>query len=135
MDALFELEIVTPDRDFFRGNVQSLILPAKGGEMEVLRSTLPMAVIIQGGVLRIRQNNRWMEAVVSQGFARVDRAKTTLMTETAEWPHEINADRVNEEIGVLDAEIKRARSMREYRLAKAQLAIQMAKLKIKDYRD
>ncbi len=132
---VFSLEIVTPDRSFFSGEVTAIVLPAYGGELEVLRYTLPMAVVLDGGVMRIEQNGRWMEAVVGSGFVRVDRDKTTVMAESAEWPYEINADRVQEEIGEIDEKLRRAQSMREYRMAKAQLAIQLAKLKIKDYKD
>ncbi len=135
MAALFSLEIITPDRSFFSGEVESVILPAKGGEMEILRYTLPMAVVLEGGVMRIGQNSRWMEAVVGQGFVRVDRDKTVIMAESAEWPHEIDSEKVQEEIGEIDEKLRRAQSMREYRMAKAQLAIQLAKLKIKDYKD
>lgn len=135
MSALFTLEIVTPDRSFFTGDVQSLILPARGGELEILRHTLPMAVVLEGGVIRIGQNDRFMEAAVGEGFVRVGRDKTVVMTESAEWPHEIDDERVHSDVAEIDEKLRRAQSMREYRMAKAQLAIQLAKLKIKNYRD
>lgn len=132
MDTLFELEIVTPDRSFFKGRVESVILNTPTGEREILLHTLPMVFILEGGIIRIRQNERWMEAVSGNGFVRVGETDTVVMAEICEWPHEIDTEKVHEEIEEIDEQLKKAQSMREYKMAKAQLAIQLAKLNLKN---
>lgn len=131
MDKLFTLEIVTPDRNFFKSQVEAVVLETPNGQREILVHTLPCVFILSGGVMRIKQNGRWMEAVSGDGFVRVGEKDTVVMCEICFWPHEIDPDKVNEEIDRLDDETKKAKSMREYKMAKVQLAVQLAKLNAK----
>lgn len=133
MAKLFHLDIVTPDRDFFKGEVESLVINTPTGEMGILYHTLPLVTILESGVIRILQSDKWMEAATSDGFVRVDTDRVTIMANLCEWPYEINANKVNEEIMDLSDRMKKSQSLREYKLAKAQLAIQFAKLKIKGH--
>ncbi|MDR2201827.1 MAG: ATP synthase F1 subunit epsilon [Clostridiales bacterium] len=127
----FNLEIHTPERVFFSGGAESLTVNAESGEMGVLYHTLPLVTILVGGVTRIKQDGKWMEAACGEGFMAVTKEKTSIFTESAFWPHEVDPDAVNGEIDGLDEKKRKAASLAEYRMAKAQLAIQFAKLKIK----
>lgn len=127
----FMLEILTPERDFFKGEVQAVILDIPTGEIEIMYHTLPMVVCLSPGVINIRQNNRQMQAVCSDGFVRVGDT-VTIMTQSCNWPYEIDETETDHEITRLNDKVKKAQSLREYKLAKAQLAIQLARFKIKD---
>lgn len=131
MAKLFKLEILTPDRDFFKGEIESLIINTKNGEMGVLYNTLPMVTNLESGIIKIYQSDKWMEAVNAEGFVRISKEGVTIMSSNCEWPYEINVNKVNEEILDINDKIKKTQSLREYKMAKAQLAIQLAKLKIK----
>lgn len=127
----FRLDIVTPDRKFFSGMVEKVILNTPTGEMEIMYHTLPMVAVVATGLIFIAQNGRKMEAVCSDGFVKVGDI-VTIMAQTCNWPYEVNEDETNHEILHLNDKIKKAQSLKEYRMAKAQLAVQLAKLKIKD---
>lgn len=131
MENLFMLRIVTPDREFFAGEVQSLVLDTPTGEMGILYHTLPMVTILEPGVLRICRNGRWMEAANGEGFVSVLSDGVTVLTQSCEWPHEVDLDAVDKQIDVLRDKERKAKSQYEYKMAKAQLAVQFAKLKIK----
>ncbi len=131
MEKLFTLEIVTPERSFFKGEVEAVVLETPTGQREVMKHTLPTVFILSGGVMRIKQNARWMEAFAGEGFVRVGARDTVIMAETCEWPYEIDADKVSEEIERLDEAMKKSQSMREYKMAKVQLAVQLARLNAK----
>lgn len=133
MAKQFLLEIVTPDRSFFTGRVEELILNTPGGEIEVLWHTLPMVAIVAPGLISITQNKRKMEAACSNGFVRVG-DRVSLLVQTCKWPYEIDEEETSKEIKALNARIKKAQSMKEYKLAKAQLALQLANLKAKDFK-
>lgn len=130
MNKLFNLEIYTPERTFFEGQVESLVINTHSGEMGILHHTLPLVTTLQSGVMRILQNGKWMEAANSLGFVEVTKDTVTVLTDSAAWPHEIDISAVSEEIDELDERKRKAKSLEEYKMAKAQLAIQFAKLKI-----
>lgn len=131
MARQFLLEIVTPERNFFCGRVEELIFSSITGEMEVMYHTLPMVAVVVPGLITMVQNGRRMEAACSDGFIRVG-DKVTLVVQSCNWPYEIDESETNKEIKALNARIKKAQSMKEYKMAKAQLAIQLANLKVKD---
>ena len=63
----FHLEIVTPDKQFFIGEADSLILPALDGSMGVEAGHEPVATAVVPGDLRFRSGGVWTAAVVGQG--------------------------------------------------------------------
>lgn len=131
----FQLDIVTPDRNFFSDAVESLVINTVTGEMGILYHTLPLVTVLKAGILRIRRNGRLMEAVASDGFVTVMRDKVTVLTQSCDWPYEIDADKIDREIEELHDKERKAKSLYEYKMAKAQLAVQFAKLKIKSRND
>lgn len=129
----FYLEIVTPERMFFEGYVESLTFNTTSGEMGVLYNALPMVTALKAGILKIRQNNRWMEASNGEGFIEVRPKKVVIMAQTAEWPYEINVDKIKAQIDDMTILMKKEQSLKEYKLAKAQLARHFARLRLKDH--
>jgi len=127
----FYLEILTPDRDFFRGEVESLIIRTPGGKMGILYQTMPMVTTIAAGLMRFSQKGVWKEAFASEGFIEVRAERVVILLQSAEWPYEINISKVNDEIDAAEATLRKAQSLREYKIAKAQLARQFAKLKVR----
>lgn len=130
MRKVFQLQIVTPDRVFYAGEAESLIVNTPTGEMGILYHTLPLVAVLKAGIMRICKNERWMQAVNSDGFVSVMRDKVTVLTQSCDWPYEIDAEQVGKEIDKLSDKEKKAKSLYEYKMAKAQLAAQFAKLKI-----
>lgn len=125
MNELFTLDIVTPDRRFFCGEVQAVVLQTPTGQREVLLHTLPCVFILSEGVMRIKQNDRWMEASAGTGFVRVGERDTVVMAQTCFWPYE--SAETDED--VVDDAVRDKKSLHEYNMAKAQLAIRMTKNK------
>lgn len=93
MANTFFLEIVTPDRKFFSGEVEMLVLKTPEGEIGILKGHMPMVVAVAIGPIRIQKDGDWLEAVLSEGFMKIMQDKTVIMTDTAEWPNEIDINR------------------------------------------
>ena len=64
----FKLNIVTPEREFFSGEVQSLVVNTVSGEMGILYRTLPIVTVLQSVFMKISRNVRCMEAANSDDF-------------------------------------------------------------------
>lgn len=130
MEKLFSLEILSPDRQFFCGDVEAFTVRTPTGEMGILYHTLPCVTLLAGGIIRIKQSGKWMEAVADEGFLRVGRDKVTVLTQSCLWPYEIDAEALGEEIEDSRTRMDKSQSMREYKIAKAQLAAALAKLRL-----
>lgn len=91
--STFRLEIVAPDKEFYADTVQELVIRTPGGEIGVLAGHVPMAVCVLAGPVRIKKDDQWLCAFVSEGFMEVTAGKTTVLADSAEWPEEIDLER------------------------------------------
>ena len=134
MASTFNLEIVTPDRKFFSGDVESVILRTPTGEMGILADHTPMVVAVDVGTTRIKQNGKWLEAVLSQGFMEITHKKTIVLVDSAEWPDEIDANRAKAAKERAEEKLHRKLSQEEYIRSQAALARALERLKVTKHR-
>lgn len=98
MAETYELRIITPERIMYSKPVIRVIFRTTEGEMAVLKGHIPLTGIIDSSVFHILyldENGAEAELVlaVHEGFVEVLPDKVTLLTESAEWPEEIDPER------------------------------------------
>lgn len=131
MSSTFYIEILTPERKFFWGDVETIIVRTPLGEMGVLKGHIPMVVVIAIGTIRIKKNDQWFEAVLSEGFMEVKQDQAIILVDTAEWPDEIDINRAKAAKARAEERLLRKRNQTEYVQSKAALARAMARLRVK----
>ena len=90
----FNLEIVTPEKTAYSGQVASLQAPGSEGSFGVLTGHQPMLTSLQIGLMRfVVEGRHESKMAVSGGFAEVGREQVTVLAETAEFAEEIDIDR------------------------------------------
>ncbi len=95
-DKFFDLEIISPDRVFYRGKAAMVELTTLNGEIGVYKKHVPMTVIVEPGAVTIHEENGKRVAAVHSGFMEILPEKVVLMAEVAEWPEEIDINRAKE---------------------------------------
>lgn len=95
-DRNFELEIITPDRIFWRGEASMLEYNTTEGQVGVYKRHIPTTMILQPGIMTIHTEDGNKEAAVHGGFVEVLPEKVVVMAEVAEWPEEIDINRAKE---------------------------------------
>ena len=95
-DRNFDLEIITPDRVFWKGKAFMLELNTSEGQVGIYKRHIPMTMILEPGIVTIHLDGEKKEAAVHAGFIEVLPEKITVMAEIAEWPDEIDANRAIE---------------------------------------
>lgn len=130
MSTLFKLEIMTPDKQFFSGDIESLIVGTPFGDIGILYNSVPMVTIVKAGVIRMLQKDKWLEAANGDGFLESSGKRVVIMAEFAEWAYEANQS-IKPEIDLAELKLRKEQSIKEYKIAKAQLARQFARLKLK----
>ncbi len=123
MASTFQLEIVTPDRKFFEDEVDMAIVRTSVGDIGILKGHMATVAPLEIGVIKIKKNGKMKEATCAGGFVSIDEDKTTIITDSAEWPEEIDVARAK-------AAVKRAKE----RLEKKSEDIDVARAKIALYK-
>ena len=120
----FRLEIVTPDRYFFEGEIDMVIVRGIEGDLAILKNHSPIATPLKICKVRIFQDDIERIASVVQGYITAIDNKVTIVTEAAEWPDEI--DLVRAEEAKKRAEDLLAKQNSDINYARANAALQRA---------
>lgn len=131
MASTFKLEIVTPERMFFSGDVETVVLKTPQGEIGILSGHIPLVAAVAVGPLRIKKDGEWVEAVLTEGFMEIKQDKTIILTDTAEWPDEIDENRAEAARVRAEERLHQQISQMEYIRSQAALSRAMARLRVK----
>src|SRR5437016_13611325 len=88
-----KLEVVTPERRLLSEAVDSVTVPGRNGEMQILPGHAALISELQTGVLAYNQGGTAQQLHVSGGFIEVNNDKVSVLAEIAERPEEIDAAR------------------------------------------
>ena len=124
----FELEIITPDRVFWKGEAFMIELTTTEGEVGIYKRHIPMTMILAPGIMTIHLEGENKEAAVHAGFIEILPEKITVMAEVAEWPEEIDVNRAKE------AEARAERRIQAHdpsiNMSRAELALKRALVRL-----
>lgn len=123
---MFHLRIVTPDRMFFSEEVKRVIVRGSEGDLAVLKGRAPIITPLEIGKVRILQNGEERIAAVVDGYISVIDDQTTIVTEAAEWPDEINVERAKEAKARAEKRLKDNKNKDIIDLDRAELALKRA---------
>ncbi len=124
------LEIVTPERRAYEGEVDSVVCPGIEGELGILPHHAPLLTTLGFGELRIRTGGQEEAFAIAGGFLQVRPDKVVVMAETADLASEIDLEAA--EHARRDAEAALAEGFTEPAdLARARASMQRALLHIR----
>ena len=121
----FQLEIVTPEKTVYSGEVEQLRAPGTEGGFGVLAGHHPMLASLRIGEMVFSEPKQGPKSVaISGGFAEVQRDRVTVLAETAEFAQDIDVNRA-------EAARERAREMlarrREQQIDEARATLALAR--------
>ncbi|HIE51831.1 MAG TPA: F0F1 ATP synthase subunit epsilon [Armatimonadetes bacterium] len=94
MAATFRLDIVTPERVVYSGQVESLVAPGVEGYFGILARHAPFIAALRSGALRIRtEEGESLLLAISGGFFEVSQNKAVVLADAAEFAAEIDVER------------------------------------------
>ncbi len=91
----FELTIVTPEGQAYQGSVERVVLPGREGEFGVLTNHERFLAPLRVGTVEILTGDGSLYAAVADGFAEVDGGNVTVLVDSCELGHEIDAARAD----------------------------------------
>jgi F-type H+-transporting ATPase subunit epsilon len=88
-----QLEVVTPERRVLSEPVNSVTVPGRNGEMQILPGHAALISELKTGVLSYTEDGTTFQLHVSGGFVEVSDDQVSVLAEIAERPEEIDATR------------------------------------------
>jgi F-type H+-transporting ATPase subunit epsilon len=125
-----QLEIVTPERQVYSDEVDSVQLPGSEGELGVLPHHAPLVSTLGVGELRFRKGGVEESFAIVGGFLQVRPDRVVVLAETADMASEIDLEKAQE----ARREAERALESGYHEgadLATARAALQQALLRIR----
>lgn len=128
MADMFKLQVITPERKFYEGEVSMVELSTTEGDIGVYRNHIPLTAIVAPGVLKIHEAGGVKEAALMSGFIEILPERITIMAEVAEWPDEIDENRAEE--ARIRAERRLKEESGEIDTMRAELALRRATVRL-----
>lgn len=95
-EKLFQLEIISPDRVFYDGPAELLEIRTTEGEIGILKGHIPLTAMIIPCITNIHTGEQTREAAIHDGFIEILQDRVVVLSESCEWPEEIDANRAEE---------------------------------------
>lgn len=122
MADVMKLQIITPEKRFYEGDVSMVELTTTEGNIGIYPNHIPLTAVVSPGVLKIHEDSGVKEAALMSGFITILPDTVTIMAEVVEWPDEIDYKR---------AEDARARAERRLASSDANLNTLRAEMALK----
>lgn len=121
---MLQLNIVTPDKPFYEEEVDMVIVRGIEGDLAVMKNTSPITTPLRIGAIRIFKGDEEKVAAVVDGYLTVVDNVATVVTESAEWPHEIDVERAEAAKRRAEERLKNQKS--EIDVLRAEMALKRA---------
>lgn len=130
----FKLRLLTPENDFFEGDVNEVIFPTSEGRLGVMAGHAPMIASVTEGIIEILTGDEWKIAAVSKGFADINLGVAEFYVDTVEWSDEIDVLRASEALKRAELKIMASANMMERIRTEAAMSRALARLKAANLR-
>lgn len=124
----FEIEIISPDEMFYKGEGSFVEFTTVEGEVGIYKNHIPMTTILEPCVLRLYLNGEVKKCAILGGFVEIQKEKITVLAEDAQWPDAIDVDRAKD--AAKRAEDRLAKKENSLDVMRAEVALKKALARI-----
>jgi len=123
-----KMKLQSPEGEGLDMAVSEVVLPSASGQLGVLANHAPMMTALDTGVIRYKQDGKWMPLVVMGGFATVDSNQLSVLVNDFETVDGLNADSAKKEMEEATAKLEKAESKKDKLSATADVKKAAARL-------
>lgn len=125
----FQLEVISPERVFYSGEVEMVELTTTEGDIGIYADHIPLTTIVAPGIMTITESGEQMkEASLLEGFMEITQEKVTILAQSCEWPDEIDMNRAREAKERAERRLKSEDS--NVNMSRAELALRKSLVRI-----
>jgi F-type H+-transporting ATPase subunit epsilon len=131
MADTLNLQIVTPDKQLVREDVDQVQIPGKNGYLGILPGHAPLITELMIGEISYTQGGNTQYLAVAWGFAEVLPDKVTILADVAERAEDINVQRAQEAKAKAEEALRQAGpdldyDATQYALRRAEVRLEVA---------
>jgi len=108
-----KMKLQSPEGEGLDLSVSEVVLPSASGQLGVLSNHAPMMTALDTGVIRYKQEGKWMPLVVMGGFASVDSNTLSILVNDFETVDSIDAEAAKKEMEEATAKLEKAESKKD----------------------
>jgi len=129
---MLHVDIITPDRTVYAGDVDSISLPTPQGEITVLPHHIPLVSIVAAGTVIMRKNGENETLLsISRGVVEVDGSNIRILADTAERAEELEEEAIERAKAAAEKLLAEKRADQEgFAEATAMLERELARLRV-----
>ena len=103
----FDVAVVTPEGDSFRGEAEMLIVPGAAGEIGVLARHAPLVATLKAGSTRVHLGGglEVLELATGPGFFKVELDRAIALVDDAVDVKQVDEERAREQLEAAKAEL------------------------------
>ncbi|GMQ64262.1 ATP synthase F1 subunit epsilon [Vallitalea maricola] len=131
----FLLQVVTPERIFYEDDVERVEFKTSEGDIGVYANHIPLTTPVVSGMMVIKNDSKVEKAAIHKGFVEITPEKVTILTDAAEWPHEIDIKRAEEAKLRAERRLKADKAELNEIRTKAALARSVVRIEVSKYDD
>lgn len=93
MATPFQLTVITPEKTFFDGETQQVIVRTTEGDIGILANHTSLVASLPSGPMRVMmEDGKYRTAAVSAGLIKVGGNKVHIFADAVEWADEIDIE-------------------------------------------
>jgi len=97
MEHILKLTIITPEKEFYSGEVLDLVTENENGKIGFLPEHIAMVTVLKPSVTTFTQKDgKKLKAFTSSGILSIKNDEINLMCDASEWPEDIDIKRAEE---------------------------------------
>ena len=130
MDNILKLTIITPEKEFYAGEILELVTENDFGRLGFLPEHIAMVTVLKPSTTTFTQKDgKKLKAFTSSGILSIKNNEIRLMCDAAEWPEDIDVKRA--EAAKQRAEQRLNENSSEVSVDRAQVALMRALMRLK----
>lgn len=115
------LKIVTPEKVFFEGQTEQIVVRTSDGDLGVLAGHENYVSDLPAGPFKVKIDGKYKVAAISGGVLKVSKEATTILAMAAEWADEIDLDWAKRSQADAEKRLRETKSDYEHRRAELKL--------------
>ncbi|MCH3965285.1 MAG: F0F1 ATP synthase subunit epsilon [Clostridium sp.] len=132
MSKTLKLTILTPERDFYSGEVVEVITDSVEGRISILADHIPLITTLRPADTEITQKDgKKLKAFTSTGILEVRDNELKILCDDCEWPEEVDIERARKAKERAEERLQSQRDGTDVKRAEMALARALARINLK----
>ncbi len=120
------LEIISPSKTVFQGQVSSITVPGSVGNFQILKNHAPLVSTLEIGELNIKIDEQFQYFAISGGTIEIKNNKVLILADSVENVDEIDLNRANNSKQRAEERLARKNIDKEIDVLRAQVSLARA---------